>query len=107
MSWKILSRPREEKWAQLRLVDMPSYDDLELAAHLRALPPAPAHWVEVAAAIPHVQRQLDEVLPRIEETEALRAAETDELERALREAGAEPDPLLVAAARRRLSAQER
>lgn len=82
---------------------MAAPDDIALARLLRALPPAPHHWVEAAKAVPRVQRQLDEVLPRLEGSAAARAGETAELERALREAGAEPDALLLAAARRRLA----
>lgn len=81
---------------------MAPLDDTALAALLRALPPAPSAWVEAAAGAPRVRRQLDEVLPRLSPEARARAAETAAFEQALREAGAEPDPQLVAAARRRL-----
>ena len=82
---------------------MAAPDEIALARLLRALPPPPDHGVQAAKAVPRVQRLWEEVLPRLEASAAARAGESADLERALREAGAEPDPVLVAAARRRLA----
>lgn len=62
-----------------------------IARLLSSLPPAPAAWVERAARIPRVQRDLADVQRRLEEDALLREAFRQEGGRALRDAGLEID----------------
>ena len=83
---------------------MPTYDEIELAALVRLLPPAPEGWVEAATQLPRTRRELERLLPMIERDAELRGAITADLEGALERAGVDPEPALVAALRRRLGA---
>jgi hypothetical protein len=85
---------------------MRPYDEQELAALLRALPPAPAAWVAEAQDRPQMQRHLDEVLTRAAEDRAFSQALIDDLERALQMTGYDPTPALVAALRAHIEADE-
>lgn len=82
---------------------MTEYTDKELAGLLRALPPAPAHWVAAAKQIPRIKEQIVEVLPFLEEVAPGRAVETAELEKAIEAAGLTPEPLLIAELQRHLA----
>lgn len=64
----------------------------ELLAHL---PPAPAAWVERAARIPRVQRDLADVQRRLDEDALLREAFKRDGGRALRDAGLSVDDEVV------------
>lgn len=63
------------------------HDDERIAQLLSMLKPAPEAWVERAARIPRVQRDLEDVQRRLEEDALLRAAFQAHGDRALREAG--------------------
>jgi hypothetical protein len=82
---------------------MGGYDEQRLAALLRALPPAPAGWVEAAQELPFARRELDEIVARAVEDEQFRKALILDLETALEREGYEPRPALVEALRRRLA----
>ncbi len=79
-------------------------DDIELAALIRSLPPAPEAWVEAAKQIPATRRDLDRLLPMIEQDAELREAMTRDWEAALNSVGVEPSPQLAEALRRSLLA---
>jgi hypothetical protein len=61
--------------------------DERIAQLLASLPPAPDAWVERAARIPRVQRDLADVQQRLDEDALLREAFRRDGERALRDAG--------------------
>ena len=84
----------------------PGYDEERIARLLRALPPAPAGWVQAAQELPLARRGLDEIVARAEADAEFRARAIAGLEEALREAGHEPEPRLVAALRARLEPDE-
>jgi hypothetical protein len=62
-------------------------DDERLARLLSNLPPVPAAWVERAARIPRVQRDLGDVQRRLDEDALLREAFRRDGAQALRDAG--------------------
>jgi uncharacterized protein (DUF4415 family) len=68
-----------------------SLGEERLAGLLSNLPPAPVAWVERAARIPRVQRDLGDVQRRLDEDALLREAFRRDGERALRDAGLEID----------------
>jgi hypothetical protein len=79
------------------------YDEIRLAELLQALPPAPEAWVRAAQQLPAARRGLDQLVERaVADAEFRKIVEAD-LEAALRQAGHEPEPVLVAALRARLS----
>ena len=75
----------------------------QLAALLRALPPAPAAWVEAAQELPLARRTLDEIVSRAEADAAFRQALVADLESALAAEGYEPKRPLLDAIRERLA----
>jgi hypothetical protein len=77
------------------------YDEQRLGALLRALPPAPAGLVAVAAELPRTRRELARIVQLAEEDAAFRRALVEDLEAALRRAGVEPDRIVVEELRRR------
>jgi hypothetical protein len=81
---------------------MPRYDEYRLAELLRALPPAPEGWVGAAQELPLVRGSLDEIVERASRDAEFRRALVADLERALADAGFEPQRALVEAVRRRL-----
>jgi hypothetical protein len=83
---------------------MSAYDEYRLAELLRRLPPAPDAWVRAAQELPLVRGRLDEISARASEDARFRAALIADLERALAEAGYEPDRRLVDALRDRFAA---
>ena len=80
----------------------PRYDEARLAELLRALPPAPQAWVQAAQELPLARQGLDEIVERAAADADFRRALIADLEKALSEAGYEPDRRLVDAGRRRL-----
>jgi hypothetical protein len=74
-----------------------------LAELLRALPPAPAAWVEAAQELPLARRTLDEIVSRAEADAAFRKALIADLESALAAEGFEPTRPLLDAIRERLA----
>jgi phage shock protein A len=86
------------------MTSIPEYDEERLAKLLRALPAAPAAWVEAAQELPRARREIEEIAARAEADEQFRAAVTADLERALEAAGYDVDPSLLPALRERLSA---
>ena len=72
-----------------------------LAELLAELPPAPAAWVQEAAALPRARRETDLLVALCEVDAAFRAAVLEDLEQALEAAGVEPTPALVAVLRGR------
>ena len=67
------------------------YDEEQVAALLRRLPPAPSAWVQAAQELPASRRALDEIVARAEADLAFRNALVADLEAALAEQGFEPD----------------
>jgi type VI protein secretion system component VasF len=78
-----------------------AHDETQLGVLLRALPPAPAALVAAAAELPRTRRELERVVELAEEDAAFRRALVEDLESALREAGVEPDRVVVEELRRR------
>jgi hypothetical protein len=74
-----------------------------LAELLRAMPPAPAAWVEAAQELPLARRTLDEIVSRAEADAAFRQALVADLESALAAEGYEPKRPLLDAIRERLA----
>lgn len=79
------------------------FDEERIGRLIGLLEPAPEGWVRAAQEIPVLRRSLDEILARAEADAAFRPALIADLERALAEAGYEPEPRLVEALRKRLS----
>ena len=82
---------------------MTTFDEERLAHLLSLLPPAPEGWVRAAQELPLARRGLDEIVARAEADAEFRRALIDDLERALADAGYEPEQPLVDAVRRRFS----
>jgi hypothetical protein len=83
---------------------MSAYDEYRLAELLRRLPPAPDAWLRAAQELPLARDRLDEISARASEDVRFRAALIADLERALADAGYEPDRRLVDALRARFAA---
>ena len=79
------------------------YDEEQLAELLRALPPAPEGWVRAAQELPRSRSELDDIVAKAVADEAFRKALIEDLERALRDVGYEPESLPLEELRRRLS----
>jgi hypothetical protein len=79
-----------------------NYDEQRIAELLRSLPPAPAGWVEAAQELPSARRSLDGIVERARADLAYRRAVIADLERALAEAGVEPERRAIDALRRRV-----
>lgn len=75
----------------------------KLAELLRALPPAPAAWVEAAQELALARRTLDEIVSRAEADAAFRQALVADLESALAAEGYQPKRPLLDAIRERLA----
>ena len=78
------------------------HDEEELGRLLGVLPPAPEGWVEAAASLPQTQRDAERFLALVEEDRDFRAAAIADLDGALRQAGYDPTPPLLAEIRTRL-----
>ena len=79
------------------------YDEESLAELLRALPPAPEHWVIAAQELPLARSGLDELVERARADAEFRRALFADFEAALSQAGLEPSPRMVASLRARLT----
>jgi hypothetical protein len=79
------------------------YDEERLGELLRALPPVPEGWVRAAQELPRSRRELDDIVARAVADEAFRKALIDDLDRALRNVGYEPESLPLDELRRRLA----
>jgi hypothetical protein len=79
------------------------YDETRLGELLRALPPAPAGWVEAAQQLPRVRREMDDIVARAVADSEFRQALIADLETALRGEGYEPEEIPLEDLRRRLS----
>ena len=77
-------------------------DEEALGRLLAALPPPPEGWVEAAASLPKTRRDAERIVELAEEDQEFRAAAIADLETALRDAGFEPTPPLLAEIRARL-----
>ena len=82
------------------------YDEERLGELLRALPPAPEGWVRDAQELPRSRRELDDIVARAVADEAFRKALIEDLDRALRDVGYEPESLPLEELRRRLSSDD-
>jgi hypothetical protein len=78
------------------------HEEERLARLLAALPPAPAAWVEAAAALPRTRRDAERIVALAEADRGFREAAIADLEGALKLRGYEPTERLVAAVRKRL-----
>jgi hypothetical protein len=82
---------------------MTRHHEEHLAELLHALPPAPEGWVAAAQELPAARRGLENLVERaVVDVEFRKIVEADP-EAALRQAGHEPDPVLLAALRARLA----
>jgi hypothetical protein len=81
---------------------MSGYDEQQIAALLRRLPPAPAAWVEAAKELPQARAELTALVARVEEDAVFRARVVADLEAALEAEGIEATPSVVAALRAQL-----
>lgn len=82
------------------------YDEERLGELLRALPPAPEGWVRAAQELPRSRRELDDIVARAVADEAFRKALIEDLDRALRDVGYEPESLPLEELRRQLSSDD-
>lgn len=82
---------------------MTTFDEQRLGELLRTLPPAPDAWVKAAQELPLARGSLDEIVERARADAEFRTALIADLERALADAGYEPDPIVVEDLRTRLS----
>ena len=78
------------------------YDEARLAGLLRELAEPPRDWITAAAELPEVRGSLDSIVERARADARARAEILAGLEQALRAAGHEPEPRLVAVLRARL-----
>lgn len=78
------------------------HDEEALGRLLAALPAPPEAWVEAAASLPQTRRDAERIVALAEADREFGAAVIADLEGALREAGYEPTPPLLAEIRARL-----
>lgn len=74
-------------------------DEEKIAALLSDLRSPPRAWIEAAKELPQARAEVDVIAARAELDAEYRARVLEDLERALREAGHEPAPHMVAALR--------
>jgi hypothetical protein len=79
------------------------YTEERLGELLAALPPAPAAWVEAAAALPRTRRDAERIVALAEADREFRAAADADLEAALWGRGYVPNQRLLRAVRERLA----
>lgn len=77
-------------------------DEELLGRLLAALPPPPEGWADAAAHLPQTRREADRIIELVEEDQEFRQRVLSDLEAAVREAGYEPTPSLVALIQARL-----
>ena len=78
------------------------HSEERLGELLARLPPPPAGWTQAAIELPAARAALDGLIARAEADRATREAVLADLEAAVRTAGVEPRPGLVAELRARL-----
>jgi hypothetical protein len=81
---------------------MRHYDEERIGELLRALPPAPAGYVEAAQELPRARAEVDGLVERAKADAAFRATLLADLEAALAAEGVAPRPALVEHLRRRV-----
>ena len=82
---------------------MSHYDEEHIGELLRAMPPAPAGYVQAAQELPQARAEIDGLAERAKEDLAFRAALLADLEAALVAEGVVPRPALVDLLRRRVN----
>ncbi len=82
---------------------MSGYDEERIGELLRALPPAPAAWVQAAQELPRARAEVDGLVERARADAKLRARILADAEAALAAEGLEPRRALVELLRRRIS----
>ena len=82
---------------------MTAHDIEGMAELLRALPPAPAAWVQAAQELPSARRELDALVARAEADDAFRKELVADLESALAAEGYSLDEPHLRVLRERLS----
>ncbi len=82
---------------------MRRYDEEHIGELLRAMPPAPAGYVQAAQELPRARAEVDGLVERAREDLVFRAALLADIEAALVAEGVEPRPALVDLLRRRVS----
>jgi hypothetical protein len=78
---------------------MTAYGEERLASLLGLLRPTPQGWVEAAQALPLAREAIESIVVRAEADAAFRAELEADLEAALREAGYEATPSVLASVR--------
>ena len=81
---------------------MRTYDEERIGELLRALPPAPAGYVEAAQELPRARAEIDGLVERAKADAEFRTALLADLEAALAAEGVAPRPALVDLLRRRV-----
>ena len=81
---------------------MRTYDEERIGELLRALPPAPAGYVEAAQELPRARVEIDGLVERAKADAEFRTALLADLEAALAAKGVAPRPALVDLLRRRV-----
>jgi hypothetical protein len=74
---------------------MTAFNEERLARLIRALPPAPAAWVQAAAELPLAKAGLDQIVARAEADADFKARLVADLEAALEAEGYERDPAVI------------
>lgn len=83
---------------------MTDFAEERIAELIALLSPAPTAWVQAAIELPQARETIDELVTRALSDDARRRAILEDLDGALRGAGVEPRPQLVAHLRARLGA---
>lgn len=82
-----------------------SHEEARISELLRMLKEPPPAWIEAAKEAPAARREIEDIVARAEADQAFREKVLGGLEEALREAGHEPRPTLIAALRQQLRDQ--
>jgi hypothetical protein len=81
---------------------MTGYDEERIAQLLRLLPPPPRGWAEAAQQLPLARETIESIVAHAEADATFRARLVADLETAVREAGFEATPSVLASLRLRL-----
>jgi hypothetical protein len=81
---------------------MRHYDEERIGELLRAMPPAPAGYVQAAQELPRARAEIDGLVERAKADAGFRSSLLAGLEAALAAEGVAPRPALVALLRRRV-----
>jgi len=81
---------------------MTRFDEERIARLLRLLQPPPHGWTEAAQELPLARAAIDSIVARAEADAAFRARLVADLETAVRDAGVEATPSVLASLRLRL-----